>query len=1473
MKPKTTGSIGRSVILLLALGLGCSASMTFAAYQTITNDVWWKDNNANPIMAQGGGISKFGSTYYWYGVQYAEMTPYYQSGTVNSSSSTFVAINCYSSTDLVHWTFQNKVISTSTSGFSNPGWVGRMGQVVYNSANNQYVTWFQGLGGQACCTCSTPTGNFVLDHVQTTITNVYYNQTGDCTVFCDVDHGSTPYLIFSDPHGREHAYVSPFSSDYKTILPATLISEWPQGQEANNMFERNGIYYYMMSNLAGWSYSSAYEVNSPSILTPSAYTADATFLGTDVDNTHYSQVSFAVQVAGTVATNYIMVGDRWAEFNSNYKNAGHGSAFNIMCPITFTNNTPYFQSLNMFQIDTVTGKWRPATPADTPTNLVATAGAAQVGLSWAASDGATAYNVKRSNANGGPYITITSPATNNYTDTAVLNGTTYFYVVSSTNAFGESTNSAQVSVTPSIGPLITVASASPNPVYPGQNVTISATVTAQANPIGTVTADVSAIGGLTNQTLVSDGAGNYTNNVTVGATTMVGVQMLTINASDNLGNISSPYPFSLTIGSVNETWDGGAGNDNWSSGANWVGGTAPGFGYSLIFDGSTRLTPVMDSSYNIYAVTFDNTAGAFNIGTTGGTLTLTAGVTNNSANTQTLNMPVVLGAPVTVNAASADLTFGQTVNNGGNLLTITDGGHNTAVGGAISGAGGLTKSGTGTNTLSGVNTFGGNLTISNGTLTIGGAGLLGGGSYSGAIADNGTLTCNSTAAQTLSGMISGTGALNQNGSGPLTLSAANTFGGPTTVNGGTLQLANSLALQNSTLNYNGGSVTFNGITAATLGGLSGAQNLSLVNGAYAAVALTVGGNNTATTYSGALSGSGSSLTKNGTGTLTLTGSNSYTGTTTVNAGTLELPAGGVINGGALGGAGFLLDGGTLTSVGTTTFSALNNAFLESSGTASLGALTEPNSDGLLIKITGGSFTASSLTLQRTAQFTTAPTATAPIAAATTSGLYVNGAAANVNLGTLTIGTGNSSDSVRVDAGTVVVTNEVLVGHTSNTRWEILQVNGGSFTVLDTVNGMVLSQNNGSTANNSELYLSGGTTTAGKIAFGVATDTVGGNGFLIITNAALYLGGGGIVQPNTTGYASTISLLSGILGAAADWSSALPMQLNGTTFTFKAADASSVAHNISFSGVLSGTGNLVKSGSGTLSLSGTNTYTGGTTISNGTLLVNNTSGTGTGTGAVTVAVGATLGGTGMIRGPVTIGGGATLSPGSGSAGVLTISNNLVVNNAAVLQYDLGASSDLIVVSSNLTVGGTLKVSNAGGFGAGTYTLFTYGKMLTYNGLSMGTAPAGYNYSIDTGTVGQVKLGVTLALTPFQQWQTNYFGCTNCPQADPNADPLGKGMSNTNQFLAGINPTNSASALRIISLVEQGNDVVISWTTAGVRTNDVQATTGDANGGYSNNFSDLSGPVIIPGVGDATTNYLDAGAATNSPSRYYRIRLVP
>jgi fibronectin type 3 domain-containing protein len=90
----------------------------------------------------------------------------------------------------------------------------------------------------------------------------------------------------------------------------------------------------------------------------------------------------------------------------------------------------------------------PATPPAAPTGLQATAGNAQVTLSWNASTGATSYHVKRATATGGPYGTPITTAVTNFTDTTVANGTKYFYVVTALNAFGESPNSTEVSATP-----------------------------------------------------------------------------------------------------------------------------------------------------------------------------------------------------------------------------------------------------------------------------------------------------------------------------------------------------------------------------------------------------------------------------------------------------------------------------------------------------------------------------------------------------------------------------------------------------------------------------------------------------------------------------------------------------------------------------------------------------------------------------------------------------------------------------------------------------------------------------------------------------------------------------------------------------------------------------------------------------------------------------------------------------------------
>jgi PKD repeat protein len=143
----------------------------------------------------------------------------------------------------------------------------------------------------------------------------------------------------------------------------------------------------------------------------------------------------------------------------------------------------------------------------------------------------------------------------------------------------------------------------------------------------------------------------------------------------------------------------------------------------------------------------------------------------------------------------------------------------------------------------------------------------------------------------------------------------------------------------------------------------------------------------------------------------------------------------------------------------------------------------------------------------------------------------------------------------------------------------------------------------------------------------------------------------------------------------------------------------------------------------------------------------------------------------------------------------------------------------------------------------------------------------------GSGTNTQVNYITVLTPFQAWQIQYFGSTTNPAAAANADPDGDGQNNLAEFLAGTNPTNNASGLRITSVTTQGSGVLLTWRTAGGETNVVQSAAGLPDGSYSTNFVDLSPAIIISGSGDVITNYLDSGGATNIPARYYRVRLQP
>ncbi len=244
------------------------------------------------------------------------------------------------------------------------------------------------------------------------------------------------------------------------------------------------------------------------------------------------------------------------------------------------------------------------------------------------------------------------------------------------------------------------------------------------------------------------------------------------------------------------------------------------------------------------------------------------GLTKDGTGTLILTGNNTYTGDTTVNTGTLQIGAGGRLGSGAYAGNITNGGtfiyagtNAQTLSGVISGSGNLTHNAASTLTLSGVNIYTGATTISGGTLEIGGAGSLNSGSYAGNITNNATLLWNSTAAQTLGGVISGTGSFIKTNSATVTLSGLNTYTGATVVSEGTLEVG----------------------ATGLLGSGNYTNSITITNDA----SFVFGGTN-AQILSGVISGSGN-LTKSGNGTLTLSGTNNtYTGTTTISAGTLNL---------------------------------------------------------------------------------------------------------------------------------------------------------------------------------------------------------------------------------------------------------------------------------------------------------------------------------------------------------------------------------------------------------------------------------------------------------------------------------------------------------------------------------------------------------------------------------------------------------
>ena len=215
----------------------------------------------------------------------------------------------------------------------------------------------------------------------------------------------------------------------------------------------------------------------------------------------------------------------------------------------------------------------------------------------------------------------------------------------------------------------------------------------------------------------------------------------------------------------------------------------------------------------------------------------------------------------------------------------------------------------------------------------------------------------------------------------------------------------------------------------------------------------------------------------------------------------------------------------------------------------------------------------------------------------------------------------------------------------------------------------------------------------------------------------------------------------------------PIDLNGAARTFTTRNGSGNI-DAELSGVLSGTGGgLIKENTGTLVLSNANTYDGLTAVVRGRLLVNNTSGSGTGTGNVSVETSATLGGTGSITGNVTVNSGGRVAPGASIESLQV--GGLTLETGSALDFELGTpggvpgvNNDLLTVLGTTTINGigAVNLIDAGGLGVGTYTLIDYAGTLAGSDIAsfLGqtpTGPAGFTYTlIDTGSTIDLSVAI-------------------------------------------------------------------------------------------------------------------------------------
>jgi hypothetical protein len=315
------------VITALAVLAGPPAAD--AATATITPATMWTDTAGNRLQAHGAGIFNVGSTYYMVGED-------------KVAGSTFTAVACYSSTDLVHWTRQTNALSRQSSGDLAAGRIVERPKVIYNSATSKYVLWMHidntSYNDQRAgvAVSSTPCGPYTYLGASRPLGH----PSRDLGLFKDDD--GTAYMIHEDPAAGMR--IERLNADY-TSAQSTVATF--QSLEAPAMAKVGGRYFLLTSHLTGWSTNDNVYATATSPAGPWSGFANFAPSGS---RTYDSQTSFLLPIAGAAGTNYVYVGDRW--------NSGDlYSSLPVWLPITLTSNgTAALSWYPSWGLDTTTGE-------------------------------------------------------------------------------------------------------------------------------------------------------------------------------------------------------------------------------------------------------------------------------------------------------------------------------------------------------------------------------------------------------------------------------------------------------------------------------------------------------------------------------------------------------------------------------------------------------------------------------------------------------------------------------------------------------------------------------------------------------------------------------------------------------------------------------------------------------------------------------------------------------------------------------------------------------------------------------------------------------------------------------------------------------------------------------------------------------------------------------------------------------------